>query len=112
MTLQSPFGPVTQGGTGTGLPAGGTAGQYLEKQSSTDGDASWVDLTTFLADPDNIDESDATYFYFGWLSVSGGWLIQRQVRATAATTSATVSNNSGVPDLATAWPLRATLTYS
>jgi hypothetical protein len=31
------------GGSGTGLPAGGTAGQVLIKNSSTDGDASWQD---------------------------------------------------------------------
>lgn len=31
------------GGTGGGLPAGGTAGQVLTKQSATDGDADWED---------------------------------------------------------------------
>ena len=30
------------GGGGTGLPAGGTTGQLLQKQSSTDGDADWA----------------------------------------------------------------------
>ena len=35
-------GEVTYGeGGGGGLPSGGTAGQYLVKDSSTDGDASW-----------------------------------------------------------------------
>lgn len=31
------------GGTGEGLPAGGTAGQVLTKRSATDGDADWED---------------------------------------------------------------------
>lgn len=36
------------GGTGTGLPTGGSAGQVLTKNSSTDGDAGWEPLPTSL----------------------------------------------------------------
>jgi hypothetical protein len=34
------------GGSGSGLPAGGTTGQFLAKASGTDGDADWVDAPT------------------------------------------------------------------
>ena len=63
----------------------------------------------FLPVPDKIDDtSDGNRFYFGWYSVNGGWLIQRQKRAGDEKHSAT----TGYPDLASAWPHRATLTYS
>lgn len=43
-------------GGGSGLPAGGTIGQTLEKNSSTDGDASWVDIPKKIQDElDNLD---------------------------------------------------------
>lgn len=58
--------------------------------------------------PDNVDQADATYFYFGWESVNGGWLVQRQLRSDGSTQSAT----TGYADLAAAWPNRATLTYA
>ncbi len=67
--------------------------------------------TTFLPVSDNLDETDPTYFYFGWISVDGGWLIHRQERSSSLTSKATVSNNPGVLDLSTAWPDRLTLTY-
>ena len=63
----------------------------------------------FLPVPDRVDDtSDEARFYFGWQSVNGGWLIQRQRRAGAEKHSAT----TGYPDLASAWPHRVTLTYS
>jgi len=37
------------GGGGTGLPVGGTTGQVLEKNSSTDGDAGWYDPHYLIA---------------------------------------------------------------
>lgn len=37
----------TSGTSGFGVPTGGTSGQILVKNSSTSGDASWVDRTTF-----------------------------------------------------------------
>jgi len=45
---EGPQGPPGEGGAGSGLPAGGTTGQYLRKNSATDGDASW---TTFPVSP-------------------------------------------------------------
>jgi hypothetical protein len=67
----------------------------------------------FLPSPDNIDDtSDPTYFYFGWIDVDNGWLIHRQDRLSSLTTDATIANNGTMPDLATAWPSRATLAYS
>jgi hypothetical protein len=68
--------------------------------------------SSFLAAPDNIDDADSIYFYFGWAAVNGGWLIRRQVRSTSLTTDATVSNNIGILDLATGWSSREILTYT
>jgi len=62
--------------------------------------------------PDNFDETDELYFFFGWEEILGGWLIHRQVRLSSLTIRADVANNVTVPDLATAWPSRATLAYS
>jgi hypothetical protein len=38
--------PVAAGGGGSGVPAGGTTGQVLKKNSSVDGDASWSTVST------------------------------------------------------------------
>ena len=63
----------------------------------------------FLPMPERVDDtSDGNRFYFGWQSINGGWLIQRQMRAGAEKHSVT----TGYADLASAWPHRATLTYS
>lgn len=62
----------------------------------------------FLPVPDEVDQTDATYSYFGWESVNGGWLVQRQLRSDASTLSAT----TGYTDLAGAWPNRTTLNYT
>lgn len=64
-----------------------------------------------LPPPDRLDETDASVFYFGWESVSGGWLIQRQTRADGQSLSATQSNNPALATLDDAWAGRATLTY-
>lgn len=37
----------SRGRDGAGLPAGGTAGQFLRKNSALDGDASWADLPSY-----------------------------------------------------------------
>jgi len=110
----SPFGGASSTGTGGGgLPAGGTAGQILVKQSAVDGDAAWEDQgPRFLPPPDLTDEADATYFYFGWEDEGGSWLVQRQDRLTSETLRADISNNPGFADLTAAWPNRVTLTYA
>lgn len=68
----------------------------------------YIAEASFLPVADNTDTSDATFFYFGWADVNGGWLIQRHDRAT----SAYVSSTAGHADLSTAWPDRANLTYA
>ncbi len=68
--------------------------------------------SSFLASPDYIDDADSIYFYFGWTTVNGGWMVRRQVRLTALTSDATVANNSGVTNITDAWTTRASLTYS
>ena len=58
--------------------------------------------------PDLSDESDATYWYYGWENIDGGWLVQRQTRSSGMSLDA----DSGYADLATAWPNKDTLSYS
>ena len=89
----------------------GTAGQIPVVNTGATA-LEFVDNISFLPVPDNLDESDVTYFYFGWTSVLGGWLVQRQTRSSSLTLTANIANNGGTPDLATAWPNRAILTYS
>lgn len=46
-TQSSSWHEISEGGGGSGLPSGGTAGQYLVKQSATEGDADWQSLSAF-----------------------------------------------------------------
>lgn len=46
-TQSSSWQEIGEGGGGSGLPSGGTQGQYLVKQSSTEGDADWQTLSAF-----------------------------------------------------------------
>ena len=58
--------------------------------------------------PDETDESDLTYNYYGWISTrAGGWLVRRVDRLTEAKTNAA----TGYPDFAAAWENRETLQY-
>jgi hypothetical protein len=113
MSLKSPFGPIGGGGAGgTGLPAGGTVGQIIVKQSAATGDAIWADSgVSYLPVPDN-EETTTAFIYMGWESVSGGWLVRRRDRVTFATGDATVSNNGSYANLTAAWPDRAALIYA
>lgn len=66
----------------------------------------------FLPTPENLDDSDTIYFYFGWEIVEGGWLVRRQLRSDSSVLNATESNNGLYSDLVSAWLNRLTLTYS
>lgn len=66
----------------------------------------------FLGPSDETDDSGAVYFYFGWASVNGSWLVRRQTRATSLTLNANIVNNPSYANLAAAWTARASLTYS
>ena len=61
--------------------------------------------------PEQIDEADADYFYFG-ATINGAWQVRRQSRATAKIETARANNNSSHADLDSAWGDRAGLTYS
>lgn len=62
----------------------------------------------FKPAPDECDDTDPQYFYFGWLDIAGGWLVRRQNRSDQSFMDAA----TGFADLATAWANRATLGYS
>jgi len=68
--------------------------------------------SSFLAAPEELDDSDDVYFYFGWAVVNGNWLVRRQTRLTAAYMDAVIATNAGEADLAAAWALRASLSYT
>ena len=68
--------------------------------------------TAFLVTAENLDEEDETFFYWGWTSVSGGWLIRRSDRLVPAPEDATATLNSSYSDLASAWPDRASFVFS
>lgn len=58
--------------------------------------------------PDETDDSDLTYIYYGWISTrAGGWLVRRVERLTEAKTNAA----TGYPDFASAWENRETLQF-
>jgi hypothetical protein len=68
--------------------------------------------TTFLPAPDNIDDTNSTYFYFGWSNISNSWKIRRQNRLTLSLEDAGINNNSLYTNLTSAWANRSSLTYN
>ena len=63
----------------------------------------------YLPVPDDLDDSGADFYYFGWADQGDGtWLIQRAATNTGQSQSAT----SGAADYATAWAGRTALEYS
>ena len=89
---------------------------YTRVFTGVSGWTAWTALSgsgggAFLDPGDLVDDTDSVYFYFGWVSVAGTWLVRRQVRATSSTVDATGDNNPE-PDLATAWADKENLTYA
>lgn len=89
----------------------GNAGKVLAV-NSTETDVEWIVYSggggsSFLDPSDLFDESDNTYFYFGWTSVNGTWLIQRQLKEDGTS----LSCSTGYSNLTTAWTNRTTLIY-
>lgn len=66
---------------------------------------------TLLPLPNQLDEANAAFFYFGYENVDGSWLIRLQDRATSQTLNATSTNNPAFIDLAASFPNRETLVY-
>jgi hypothetical protein len=82
---QGPAGP--QGAAGGGVPVGGTAGQLLQKNSSTDYDASWLSTTAFGRGFLALVDAAAALSYIGaqailaldqWLQWGGNNVIRRR----------------------------------
>lgn len=60
------------------------------------------------------DTSNATYYYFGFLTQDSNWVIQRFDNSVTNVINyryATVKNNSGYDSYASAWSARSSLTY-
>jgi len=69
--------------------------------------------TAFMPQVDLIDDTNGTYYYFGWVDGGNGyWQINRQTRNNALIGRADIINNTSIANLGAAWPLRAGLTYS
>ena len=66
---------------------------------------------SFLSIPEKQDDTDLTFYYFGWENNDSSWLIQQQERATGFSLNATIVNNSSYVDLDTAWVDKAMLGY-
>lgn len=64
----------------------------------------------FFDSPDLFEEVD-TYFYYGWTSINGDWLVRRRYRSNAVGEDASSSSNPSYSDLSNAWVDRVTLTY-
>lgn len=69
------------------------------------------DESTFLPTPDRVDDANASYFYFGWDSVEGSWLVRRQLRSDASIVEASVVNNPTYITLTEAWSSKETLNF-
>jgi len=99
--------PGSQGVPGVGVPAGGTTGQVLAKDSDTDYDTGWLALPEesmtvnyLLAEID----SAGTPQYFGYENDTGEWYISRN-------TSGVWRYAKGASNFSTAWTARASQTY-
>lgn len=71
-------------------------------------------LTNRTFEASDQDTSNATYYYFGFQTTDGQWVIQRFDNSVSNVISyryATVSNNSGYPLYTNAWTARSSLTY-
>lgn len=68
--------------------------------------------TPVFPNPNLLDETDTTYFYFGWENVNGGWLIQRQARETSVSMATDFQINPSYSLLSNVWPNRHILAYT
>lgn len=65
----------------------------------------------FLPTPPDLEETP-TYFYWGWSSIDGAWLVRRTDRSNANYLDATVVSNPSYPSYSDAWQNRASLNYT
>ena len=67
--------------------------------------------TDFLT-ADEFDDTDSTYYFYGGLTDSGAWKINRYHKTTFAKEYADVAGNPTMTTLALAWIDRLTLAYT
>ena len=71
-------------------------------------------LTSRTFEASDQDTSDATYYYFGFLTQDGNWIIQRFDNSVTNVINyryATVNNNYGYANYSAAWTDKASLNY-
>ena len=61
--------------------------------------------------PDEYDDTQTDYYYFGWESINGSWLIRKRSKTSSLYTEANNVNNPTYATLALAWVDRVSLTY-
>lgn len=61
--------------------------------------------------PDSYDDKQSDFYYFGWTSINGSWLIRKRSKTSSLYTEATINNNATYATLALAWVDRMSLTY-
>lgn len=66
----------------------------------------------FLPTPEQFDETNSDFFFFGYEEVDGSWLVRRQSRQTGQSQDATLAGNPSLPTLAASFPIRETLVYT
>jgi hypothetical protein len=105
---------ITPSGTITAptvkLTTGAAVGKIWEC-NNVDGSGAWADATGAADMVVSNVSTDSGNKYYGGL-VGAAWKINRYNLTTFVKTSATISNNPGTPDLATAWTNRLTLVYA
>ncbi|MEM1149832.1 MAG: hypothetical protein AAGI03_04645 [Pseudomonadota bacterium] len=95
-----------RGETGPAGPPGeqGPPGPPGPPGNSSDG-------SSFLPIADEFDETDSTFFFYGWENIYGNWLIRRGDRLTAKKVKATQTENPTFQMSTEAWLNRASLNY-
>lgn len=72
-------------------------------------------LTSRTFEASDQDQSNAAFYYFGFLTQDGNWIIQRFDMSTTNVILyryATIKNNSGYDNYADAWIARSSLVYN
>jgi hypothetical protein len=90
--------PGVQGPVGEGVPAGGTANQVLFKQSGTDYDTAWSEITSeMIGDLEIVNADVATNAAIAGTKISPNFGSQNVVTTGTATAAALIPSGSSVP---------------
>jgi hypothetical protein len=92
---------------GVGFNSGSFSGSFVGDGSGLINVGDTSNLNTTLTDFEDID-----IYYYGGITNSGGWQINKWDNITANKTIANINNNPTITTLSDAWSIRLTLNYS